>query len=172
MPLTTTKWKPLPIASTAVSVSRTCLKMGAAGSPLYLQELEAGYAAPGLATARDQTQYGGAAMLPLTDRLAARLKMDRQVEDQGLETEAGELNLDYQLGEHWTLSSGVRRDSREDNSPVVPETQEEGDRRMRWSSCCTIHGRAGRHMALCRKRSRQAATVRITTGSASAAVTV
>jgi flagellar motor protein MotB len=94
----------------------------------YLQELEAGYAAPGLATAREQTQYGGAAMLPLTDRLAARLKMDRQVEDQGLETEAGELNLDYQLGEHWTLSSGVRRDSREDNSPVVPETQEEGDR--------------------------------------------
>ena len=48
--------------------------------------------------------------------------------DQGLETEAAELNLDYQATDHWTLSSGVRRDSRTDNSPVVPLTQEEGDR--------------------------------------------
>ncbi len=95
---------------------------------LYLQELEAGYSAPGLATAKDQTQYGGTAALPLIDRLDVRVKLDRRVEDQGLETEAGELNLDYKMGANWTLSSGVRRDSREDNSPIVPATQEEGDR--------------------------------------------
>jgi flagellar motor protein MotB len=95
---------------------------------LYLQNREAGYSAPGLATARDVTQYGAAAMVPITDRLDARLKLDKQIEDQGLHTEAGELNIDYRLGEHWTLSSGVRRDSREDNSAVVPATQEEGER--------------------------------------------
>ncbi len=111
----------------------------------YLQDLEAGYSAPGKATARDLTQYGGTAELPFTDRLSARLKMDKQEQQEGLETETGELNLDYRMGEHWTLGSGVRRDSREDNSAVVPATQEEGNRtdavarlqydsRARWST--------------------------------------
>jgi len=94
----------------------------------YFQDIEAGYSAPGKATARDLTQYGGTAELPFTDRLNAGLKMDRKVQREGLETETGELNLDYRLGEHWTLGSGVRFDSREDNSAVVPATQEEGDR--------------------------------------------
>jgi hypothetical protein len=94
----------------------------------YLQDLDAGYSAPGLVTAYDLTQYGGTADLPVTGRLGARLKMDKQVQPEGLETEAGEVNLDYRMGEHWTLSSGVRRDSRQDNSAVVPATQEEGDR--------------------------------------------
>ena len=111
----------------------------------YLQDLEAGYSAPGLVTARNLTQYGGTAELPFTDRLNVRLKMDKQVQPEGLETEAGEVNFDFGMGEHWTLSSGVRRDSREDNSAVVPATQEEGDRtdvvarlqydsRSRWST--------------------------------------
>jgi flagellar motor protein MotB len=94
----------------------------------YLQNLEAGYSAPGLITDRDLTQYGGSANLPLTDRLAARLKIDCSEQRDGLETEATELNVDYRLGTHWTVSSGARRDSRKDNSAVVPETQEEGDR--------------------------------------------
>jgi flagellar motor protein MotB len=94
----------------------------------YLQKLEAGYSAPGLATARDLTQYGGTAELPFTDRLSARLKMDKKEQQEGLDTEAGELNLDYRLDEHWTLGSGVRYERRKDNSAVVPATQEEGDR--------------------------------------------
>jgi flagellar motor protein MotB len=94
----------------------------------YLQDLEAGYAAPGLVTARNLTQYGGTAEMPFTDRLSARLKADKQDQQEGLETETGELNLDFRMGEHWTLGSGVRHDSRKDNSAVVPATQEEGDR--------------------------------------------
>ena len=66
--------------------------------------------------------------LPLTDYLGARVKADKQVEHEGLNTVSGELNLDYRMGEHWTLSSGVRHDSREDDAAVVPATQEEGDR--------------------------------------------
>jgi hypothetical protein len=94
----------------------------------YLQDLEAGYSAPGLATDRDLTQYGGTAVLPFSDRVNLRLKTDFRIQRDGLETEASELDLDYLAGEHWSLSSGVRRDSREDNSAVVPLTQEEGDR--------------------------------------------
>jgi flagellar motor protein MotB len=94
----------------------------------YLQDLEAGYSAPGLATDRDLSQYGGTAALPLSDHLGLRLKADKLDQRQGLTTTAGEVDVDYQMGEHWTVSSGVRQDSREDNSPVVPLTQEEGDR--------------------------------------------
>ncbi len=95
---------------------------------LYSQELKAGYSAPGLATDRDTAQIGGTAELPVTERLGLHLKADKRTVDQGLETEATELNFYYQANDHWTLSSGVRRDSREDNSPMVPLTQEEGDR--------------------------------------------
>ena len=94
----------------------------------YLQDLEAGYSAPGVATARDLTEYGGTAEIPLTDRLGARLKMDKQDQHEGLETENEELDLEYKIDEHWTLGSGVRHEERKDNSVVVPTTQEEGDR--------------------------------------------
>jgi flagellar motor protein MotB len=95
---------------------------------LYAEKLEAGYSAPGLSTDRDLTRYGGTAVLPLFDSVNLRFKTDFQIQTDGLETEASELDVDYRMSEHWTLSSGVRRDSREDNSAVVPETQEEGDR--------------------------------------------
>ncbi len=95
---------------------------------LYMQDLGAGYSAPGLATVRDLNQYGGTAAIPFTDRLDARLKVDIQNQNEGLDTQTGELDLDYRMGEHWTLSSGVRHDNRQDDSPIVPLTQEEGDR--------------------------------------------
>ena len=118
---------------------------GRGRATFYLQDLEAGYSAPGLATDRDLTQFGGTAAFPLADRLDVNLKADHLEQRQGLTTTSSELDLAYQLDEHWKLSSGVRHDSREDNSPVVPVTQEQGDRtdllarllydsRARWSS--------------------------------------
>ncbi len=94
----------------------------------YNQELEAGYSAPGLVTDRATSQYGGTAELPLSETIKVHLKADKRVVSQGLKTQAGELNLDYRANDHWTVSSGVRGDSREDHSPVVPLTQKEGDR--------------------------------------------
>jgi flagellar motor protein MotB len=94
---------------------------------LYLQDVGAGYSAPGQATDRDLTQYGGMAEIPFTSQLFARLKVDIQSQKDGLDTNTGELDLDYKFGDHWTLSAGVRHDRREDNSTVIPETQEEGD---------------------------------------------
>ena len=38
------------------------------------------------------------------------------------------MDLDYRMDVNWTLSSGVRHDSRKDHSAVVPATQEKGGR--------------------------------------------
>ncbi len=94
----------------------------------YDQVLGAGYSAPGQVADHDTAQIGGTAEFPVTDRLGLRLKADKRTVDKGLDTQSAELNANYQMNEHWTLSLGGRRDSREDHSPVVPLTQEEGDR--------------------------------------------
>jgi flagellar motor protein MotB len=95
---------------------------------LYTQSLEAGYSAPGLLTPTDTERVGGTLQTPITKRLSLKAKADQTTRDQGLETSAGELDLSYQLTDHWSLSSGVRHDQREDHSPVVPLTQVEGER--------------------------------------------
>ncbi len=94
----------------------------------YLQDLGAGYSAPGLTTTGDLTQYGGTAELPFGSRWLGRLKLDKQVQPEGLETDSEELNIDFRMNDNWTLSSGIRADSRQDNSVVEPSTQEEGER--------------------------------------------
>jgi flagellar motor protein MotB len=112
---------------------------------LYNQVLEAGYRAPGQFALQDTFQIGGTAELPFTDRLGLHLKADERNVDNGLDTVAAELDANYQMNEHWTLSLGTRFDSRNDHSPVVPQTQEIGDRtdvagkvlydsRARWNS--------------------------------------
>jgi flagellar motor protein MotB len=95
---------------------------------LYTQNLEAGYSAPGLATPTDLEHYGGTFRLPLGERFELGAKADRKVQDLGLETTAQELDVAFQLTESWGVSTGVRKELREDNSPIVPLTQEEGER--------------------------------------------
>jgi flagellar motor protein MotB len=95
---------------------------------LYAQTLGAGYSAPGLASLNDTDTFGGTFTMPITDRFAVKAKGDRRVQEQGLETTAQELNLGYQFTRGWSVSTGVRNDSRKDLSPIVPVTQEQGDR--------------------------------------------
>ena len=94
----------------------------------YMQNIEKGYAAPGLSATRDTSQYGGTLNMPVGDSLTMRFKADKQEQTNGLETESGEVDVDYRLGDHWTASTGVRHENRTDNSSVVPDTQEEGER--------------------------------------------
>jgi len=94
----------------------------------YRQFTEAGYSAPGLETPTDVEQYGGSATTSVTDKVDVRIKADKRSQDQALETMAIEANVDYKLDEHWTLSSGIRNDTRTDHSPVVPLTQVQGQR--------------------------------------------
>ena len=95
---------------------------------LYTQNLDAGYSAPGQATLKDTEQYGAAFKMPVTKRLSLAAKGDQKTEDQGLETRAIELDLGYKVTDKWSVSTGVRNDLREDHSPVVPLTQEQGER--------------------------------------------
>jgi flagellar motor protein MotB len=95
---------------------------------LYAQSLDSGYSTPGLTALTDTRQFGGAFRIPLTDRLHLSGKADSRLQTDGLETTAGELDMGYQLTDRWSLSAGLRHELREDSSPVVPLTQEEGDR--------------------------------------------
>ncbi len=95
---------------------------------LYAQKLEAGYTSPGQLAAQDTEQIGGTADIPVTDRFGLCFKGDKRTVVNGLETKAYELNGNYQLDDHWTASLGARRDSREDHSPEIPLTQEQGNR--------------------------------------------
>jgi hypothetical protein len=94
----------------------------------YKQNLGAGYSAPGQATLKDTEQYGGTFRMPVTNRLSLAAKGDQRIEVQGLETRAIELDMAYKLTERWRVSTGVRNDLRTDRSPVVPLTQEQGQR--------------------------------------------
>src|SRR6266851_3468949 len=94
----------------------------------YTQNLDAGYSAPGQATIKDTQQYGGTFRMPVTSRLSLAAKGDQKIQDQGLENRAIELDAGYKLTERWSVSTGVRNDLRKDRSPLVPLTQEQGER--------------------------------------------
>ena len=112
-----------------VSVSLADLFAGHSGRfTFYRQNVDAGYSAPGQATIKNTEQYGGAFKLPVTSRLSLAGKGDQRIEDQGLETRAVELDATYKLTEFWSASTGARNDYRRDRSPIVPLTQEQGER--------------------------------------------
>jgi flagellar motor protein MotB len=94
----------------------------------YDQKIDAGYSAPGQMTLKNTEQYGGLIKMPVTSSLSFIAKGDLRNQDQGLATRAMELDLSYKLTNRWSFSAGVRDDMRKDNSPVVPLTQEQGDR--------------------------------------------
>jgi flagellar motor protein MotB len=104
------------------------LERGRGRLSLYAQSLEAGYSAPGLSALTDTDYFGGTFQMPVTEKLELSAKADRREQQEGLETTAQELNVGYQATEHWSVSAGVRNDRRTDRSPVVPVTQQEGER--------------------------------------------
>ncbi|WP_455221512.1 OmpA family protein [Kaarinaea lacus] len=94
----------------------------------YNQQLDAGYAAPGLIANTDTTNTGGMLQIPIIESVDVKLKADSMDQENALKTEAYELNVDYLLNKHWSFGLGWREDKRTDNSPVVPLTQQQGDR--------------------------------------------
>jgi hypothetical protein len=94
----------------------------------YVQELGAGYSAPGLTALTDTRNYGGAFTMPFAERLRVSAKVDHRIQEQGLESQAQEVNLGYQLSYNWDVTAGYRVDNRIDRSINVPLTQEEGER--------------------------------------------
>ncbi len=108
--------------------SKDLLKFGDSRLTLYLQDVDAGYSAPGLATIADTTTYGGTFHMPIADRLTVGAKLDHRSEEDGLQTEAQEVDLGIQVSHHWDVSVGYRRDERDDRSPLIVPTQELGTR--------------------------------------------
>ncbi len=104
------------------------LSAGKGRLTLYTQSMDAGYSAPGLAALTDRRYSGGTLKVPVGNRLSLSAKADRRTQDLGLETRAQEVDADYRLTDKWSLSTGVRKDLRRDNSPIVPLTQEQGER--------------------------------------------
>jgi flagellar motor protein MotB len=94
----------------------------------YRQTVDAGYSAPGLIAQTDIAQHGGALRMSVTESAELRIKADKKSQELALSTSALEANVDVRVASNWTVSGGVRRDSRTDNSPVVPLTQVQGDR--------------------------------------------
>lgn len=111
-----------------VSVASNDFGFGNAHLTFYVQEAEAGYSAPGLAALRDTRNVGGTFRLPVLESLTLSAKVDHRLQDQGLQTEAAEVDVSYSLSENWAVSAGYRRDERTDLSPIVPLTQEQGER--------------------------------------------
>ena len=95
---------------------------------MYVQEVDAGYSAPGLTALTDTRNYGGTFSLPFGDRFSMGVKVDNRVQDRGIETRAQEYNVGYQFNENWDVSVGFRKDERTDRSVIVPLTQEQGER--------------------------------------------
>jgi len=95
---------------------------------MYVQEVEAGYSAPGLTALTDSRTYGGTFTLPIADRFSLGAKIDNRIQEQSIETRAREFNVGYQLTDNWDLSAGYRADERIDQSIIVPLTQQQGER--------------------------------------------
>lgn len=95
---------------------------------VYAQRLEAGYSAPGLNTLTETDQYGGVMRVPITDALDVVAKADHLTQERGLETTTAEVDVGYQLTEHWRIEAGARHDERTDDSVAVAATQQEGER--------------------------------------------
>ena len=95
---------------------------------MYTQDVEAGYSAPGMAALTDTKNVGGTLSVPLGERFSFGAKIDKRPPAVGVDTEAQEYNVGYEIGEHWDVSIGYRVDERIDNSVLVPLTQNEGER--------------------------------------------
>lgn len=95
---------------------------------LYTQSLGAGYSAPGLGTLTDVDHSGGTLRMQLFDRMDLRAKADKREQDRGLFSQAQELDLGYRINDHWSTSTGVRKDEREYTGAFMPLNREQGER--------------------------------------------
>jgi len=108
--------------------SNELLNYGNSQLTFYVQDVEAGYSAPGLAALADTKNWGGTFSMPLGESFFVSTKVDNLEQEQGIEIEVQEVNLGYQVSYHWDVKAGYRNDTRVDSSPVIGLTQEQGER--------------------------------------------
>ena len=98
------------------------------GLTLYGQELEAGFSGPGFASPTDTQNYGGSLSMPFSDRMSVFARFDRVSQDEGIETDAAEVDVAFQLSRGWDLSTGIRHEKLTDSSPLATLVQNDGER--------------------------------------------
>ncbi len=108
--------------------SNELLNYGNSQLTFYVQDVEAGYSAPGMAALSDTRNWGGTFSMPIGESFSFSAKIDNLDQEQGIETEVREVNLGYQVSYHWDVRAGYRSDTRSDGAPVVGLTQEQGER--------------------------------------------
>jgi flagellar motor protein MotB len=94
---------------------------------LYGQDLEAGFSGPGFASPTDTENYGGTLSVPLSERMSVFARYDRVSQEEGIETDAAEVDVAFQLSRGWDLSTGVRHEKLTDSSPLAI-LQNDGER--------------------------------------------
>ncbi len=109
--------------------SNELLNFGDSQFTFYVQDVEAGYSAPGLTALADTRNWGGTFSMPIAEKFSLSAKVDNRSQEQGIETEVQEINLVYQLSYHWDVKAGYRTDERIDQSPIIVLTQEQGERK-------------------------------------------
>ena len=94
----------------------------------YFQQVEGGFSGQGQLAATDTTQYGANLNMPFGDTSDFNIKLDAKEVDLGLHTSITSVDYGHKLNKNWKLTTGLRQDYRDDQSPVVPTTQTEGSR--------------------------------------------
>ncbi len=94
----------------------------------FHQQLDAGYSAPGLSAPTDTTVSGGTLLVNATKATKVKLDVVNKDQQNALHVDATELDVSYQLTHNWRIEGGLRHEKREDHSPVVVATQEQGER--------------------------------------------
>ena len=94
----------------------------------YVQESDAGFSAPGQLALSDTRQTGGTLSVPIGSHLSLGAKLDNRSHDQGVELQAREYTIGYDISQNWDVQAGYRSDERTDTSIIVPLTQQQGER--------------------------------------------
>jgi len=94
---------------------------------LYYQRLDEDYSAPGQTAYTDTDQAGGFFEMPVTEWLRLTAKVDWMKQNDALETQTQELDVAYDVTDHWSLGVGVRNDMRDDGAAIQAATQQTGD---------------------------------------------
>lgn len=98
------------------------------GLTAYTQDVDGGFSAPGQAAAMDRQHYGGTVTLPLSERMEMFAKVDQLDQDQGIETDAAELDVAVQLSRNWSISTGVRHERLTDHESIGTPSLFAGER--------------------------------------------
>jgi len=88
----------------------------------YFQSRDAGYSAPGQLTDRKVNQYGLNSLIPVTDEVGIKLKLDSRNETNGTDTRAAAVDIDFKINARWSLAVGAREDKRTQDALTAPLT--------------------------------------------------